>query len=166
MTATCGFCEVTLASAADLGFGRSAWSPCRSRAHAEEGFSAIWRVKIASSRGISSTVPAESAQVAQVFLSFSPHLPWGALIARVAFAFPGTTSRAYEWVASHRGLLGRLLRARPACLGLHELLLSVGGRIRRAPREHPRIRSCSDQRRSVLKNRSQAPMAVSEDRGR
>jgi predicted DCC family thiol-disulfide oxidoreductase YuxK len=40
-------------------------------------------------------------------------LPWGALIARVASRFPGTTSRAYEWVAAHRVLLGRLLRARP-----------------------------------------------------
>jgi predicted DCC family thiol-disulfide oxidoreductase YuxK len=40
-------------------------------------------------------------------------LPWGALIARVASRFPRTTSRAYEWVAAHRVLLGRLLTARP-----------------------------------------------------
>jgi predicted DCC family thiol-disulfide oxidoreductase YuxK len=40
-------------------------------------------------------------------------LPWGALIARVASRFPRTTSRAYEWVAAHRVLLGRLLKARP-----------------------------------------------------
>jgi predicted DCC family thiol-disulfide oxidoreductase YuxK len=39
-------------------------------------------------------------------------LPWGALIARVASRFPRTTSRAYDWVASHRVLLGRLLKAR------------------------------------------------------
>jgi predicted DCC family thiol-disulfide oxidoreductase YuxK len=40
-------------------------------------------------------------------------LPGGALIARVASRFPRTTSRAYEWVAAHRVLLGRPLRARP-----------------------------------------------------
>lgn len=40
-------------------------------------------------------------------------LPWGALIARVALQFPRTTSRAYEWIAGHRVLLGRPLGARP-----------------------------------------------------
>ena len=40
-------------------------------------------------------------------------LPWGALIARVARRFPKATSSAYEWVASHRALLGRPLTARP-----------------------------------------------------
>jgi predicted DCC family thiol-disulfide oxidoreductase YuxK len=39
-------------------------------------------------------------------------LPRGAPIARVASRFPRTTSRAYDWVASHRVLLGRLLKAR------------------------------------------------------
>lgn len=39
-------------------------------------------------------------------------LPRGALLARVASRFPRTTSRVYEWVASHRVLLGRLLRTR------------------------------------------------------
>lgn len=39
-------------------------------------------------------------------------LPRGALLARVASQFPGATSRAYEWVAGHRVLLGRLLRRR------------------------------------------------------
>jgi predicted DCC family thiol-disulfide oxidoreductase YuxK len=40
-------------------------------------------------------------------------LPWGALIARAASQFPNATSRAYEWVANHRELLGRPLKARP-----------------------------------------------------
>jgi predicted DCC family thiol-disulfide oxidoreductase YuxK len=40
-------------------------------------------------------------------------LPRGALIARVVTRFPKATSLAYEWVASHRVLLGRPLRARP-----------------------------------------------------
>ena len=43
-------------------------------------------------------------------------LPGRAPIARVVSQFPRTTSRAYEWVAEHRVLLGRLLKARPrAC---------------------------------------------------
>ena len=40
-------------------------------------------------------------------------LPGGAPIARVVSLFPRTTSRAYEWVAGHRVLLGRLFKARP-----------------------------------------------------
>jgi predicted DCC family thiol-disulfide oxidoreductase YuxK len=40
-------------------------------------------------------------------------LPWGAPIARIASQFPRTTSRAYEWVAGHRVLLGRSLKAQP-----------------------------------------------------
>jgi predicted DCC family thiol-disulfide oxidoreductase YuxK len=40
-------------------------------------------------------------------------LPRGALIAHVARRFPRATSSAYEWVASHRVLLGRPLKARP-----------------------------------------------------
>jgi predicted DCC family thiol-disulfide oxidoreductase YuxK len=39
-------------------------------------------------------------------------LPRGAPLARVASRFPRTTSRTYEWVASHRAFLGRLLRTR------------------------------------------------------
>jgi predicted DCC family thiol-disulfide oxidoreductase YuxK len=39
-------------------------------------------------------------------------LPRGALLARVTARFPRTTSRAYDWVAAHRVLLGRLLRGR------------------------------------------------------
>jgi predicted DCC family thiol-disulfide oxidoreductase YuxK len=39
-------------------------------------------------------------------------LPWGGPIARIASRFPRTTSRAYDWVASHRVLLGRLPKAR------------------------------------------------------
>jgi predicted DCC family thiol-disulfide oxidoreductase YuxK len=40
-------------------------------------------------------------------------LPRGAPLAAVASRFPGTAARAYEWVAAHRVLLGRLLKARP-----------------------------------------------------
>jgi predicted DCC family thiol-disulfide oxidoreductase YuxK len=40
-------------------------------------------------------------------------LPGGALIARVLSRFPTATSRTYDWVARHRVLLGRPLRARP-----------------------------------------------------
>jgi predicted DCC family thiol-disulfide oxidoreductase YuxK len=42
-------------------------------------------------------------------------LPGGAPIAAVTARFPRTTSRAYDWIAGHRALLGRLLgrRARP-----------------------------------------------------
>jgi predicted DCC family thiol-disulfide oxidoreductase YuxK len=40
-------------------------------------------------------------------------LPRGAQIARVASHFPNATRRSYEWVANHRGLLGRPLKARP-----------------------------------------------------
>ena len=40
-------------------------------------------------------------------------LPGGAPIAHVVSRFPRTTSRAYDWVATHRVLLGRLLKARP-----------------------------------------------------
>ena len=39
-------------------------------------------------------------------------LPWGVLIARVASRLPNATSRAYEWVANQRVLLGRPLKAR------------------------------------------------------
>jgi predicted DCC family thiol-disulfide oxidoreductase YuxK len=39
-------------------------------------------------------------------------LPRGGLLARLASRFPRPTSRAYEWVASHRVLLGRLFGAR------------------------------------------------------
>lgn len=39
-------------------------------------------------------------------------LPRGGPIARLASRFPSATSRAYEWVASHRVLLGRFLGAR------------------------------------------------------
>jgi predicted DCC family thiol-disulfide oxidoreductase YuxK len=39
-------------------------------------------------------------------------LPRSALLASLASRFPRTTSRTYEWVAAHRVLLGRLLRAR------------------------------------------------------
>ena len=39
-------------------------------------------------------------------------LPGGAGLAWVASRVPGMTSRAYEWVADHRGALGRLLPAR------------------------------------------------------
>jgi len=40
-------------------------------------------------------------------------LPGGALIASVLSRFPRSTSRTYDWIASHRVLLGRGLRARP-----------------------------------------------------
>jgi predicted DCC family thiol-disulfide oxidoreductase YuxK len=40
-------------------------------------------------------------------------LPYGSPIARVASRFERTTSRAYEWVAAHRVLLGRIFSARP-----------------------------------------------------
>jgi predicted DCC family thiol-disulfide oxidoreductase YuxK len=40
-------------------------------------------------------------------------LPRGTLIARVASQFPNATSRAYEWIANQRVLLGRPLKARP-----------------------------------------------------
>ena len=40
-------------------------------------------------------------------------LPGGALIANVVSRFPTTTSRTYDWVGSHRVLLGRGLGARP-----------------------------------------------------
>jgi predicted DCC family thiol-disulfide oxidoreductase YuxK len=39
-------------------------------------------------------------------------LPGGGLLARLASRFPGSTAHAYEWVASHRVLLGRLLGTR------------------------------------------------------
>jgi len=40
-------------------------------------------------------------------------LPGGTPIASVLSRFPTATSRTYDWVASHRVLLGRGLRARP-----------------------------------------------------
>jgi predicted DCC family thiol-disulfide oxidoreductase YuxK len=40
-------------------------------------------------------------------------LPGGTPIAGVVSRFPTTTSRAYDWIASHRVLLGRGLRVRP-----------------------------------------------------
>ncbi len=40
-------------------------------------------------------------------------LPGGALIASVVSRFPTATSRTYDWIASHRVLLGRTLGARP-----------------------------------------------------
>jgi predicted DCC family thiol-disulfide oxidoreductase YuxK len=40
-------------------------------------------------------------------------LPGGALIASAASRFPTGTSRTYDWVAGHRVLLGRSLKARP-----------------------------------------------------
>jgi predicted DCC family thiol-disulfide oxidoreductase YuxK len=39
-------------------------------------------------------------------------LPGGAPLARVASRFPRATSRAYDWVADHRALLGRPLGSR------------------------------------------------------
>jgi predicted DCC family thiol-disulfide oxidoreductase YuxK len=39
-------------------------------------------------------------------------LPGGVLAAGAARRFPETTSRAYQWVARHRVLLGRLFKAR------------------------------------------------------
>lgn len=44
-------------------------------------------------------------------------LPMGALLARVTSRFPSTTSRAYEWVAGHRLLLGRFLPTRSRAWG-------------------------------------------------
>ncbi len=40
-------------------------------------------------------------------------LPGGTPIASVVSRFPRATSRSYDWVAGHRVLLGRGLRARP-----------------------------------------------------
>lgn len=40
-------------------------------------------------------------------------LPGGAPLAYAASQFPATTSRAYEWVACHRVLLGRVFKTRP-----------------------------------------------------
>jgi predicted DCC family thiol-disulfide oxidoreductase YuxK len=40
-------------------------------------------------------------------------LPRAARLARVVSQFPKATSRAYDWVADHRALLGRALGARP-----------------------------------------------------
>jgi predicted DCC family thiol-disulfide oxidoreductase YuxK/ribosomal protein S18 acetylase RimI-like enzyme len=40
-------------------------------------------------------------------------LPGGALFARLASRFPTATSRAYDWVAEHRALLGRAFGERP-----------------------------------------------------
>ena len=40
-------------------------------------------------------------------------LPGGAPIARILSLSPPMTSRAYEWVAGHRVLLGGLFKARP-----------------------------------------------------
>ncbi|HME04196.1 MAG TPA: DCC1-like thiol-disulfide oxidoreductase family protein [Solirubrobacteraceae bacterium] len=37
-------------------------------------------------------------------------LPGGIALARITSRFPGATSLAYEWVASHRAVLGRPLR--------------------------------------------------------
>jgi predicted DCC family thiol-disulfide oxidoreductase YuxK len=36
-------------------------------------------------------------------------LPGGRAIALIAEAFPGATDTSYEWVARHRGLLGRIV---------------------------------------------------------
>ncbi|HWX52728.1 MAG TPA: DCC1-like thiol-disulfide oxidoreductase family protein [Solirubrobacteraceae bacterium] len=40
-------------------------------------------------------------------------LPRGAPVVLIASRFPAATARGYEWVAGHRELLGRLLKARP-----------------------------------------------------
>jgi predicted DCC family thiol-disulfide oxidoreductase YuxK len=40
-------------------------------------------------------------------------LPFGAPVARLASRFERATSRVYDWVAAHRVLLGRPLKARP-----------------------------------------------------
>jgi predicted DCC family thiol-disulfide oxidoreductase YuxK len=40
-------------------------------------------------------------------------LPWGRPIARLASRFPRAASRAYDWLAGHRALLGGLIRSRP-----------------------------------------------------
>lgn len=60
-------------------------------------------------------------------------LPGGALMGRVARQFPKATSSAYEWVASHRVLLGRPLKARPRAWGArviadHERLTNASPR--------------------------------------
>jgi predicted DCC family thiol-disulfide oxidoreductase YuxK len=40
-------------------------------------------------------------------------LPWGTPFALVASRFPAATAHGYDWVAGHRVLIGRLLKARP-----------------------------------------------------
>jgi predicted DCC family thiol-disulfide oxidoreductase YuxK len=42
-------------------------------------------------------------------------LPGGRPLAALFKAFPGTTERAYRWVASHRDLFTRMLRIDPTC---------------------------------------------------
>jgi predicted DCC family thiol-disulfide oxidoreductase YuxK len=55
------------------------------------------------------SVRSGGAAIPAVFAS----LPWGSPIAYVAGRFPRKTARAYEWVATHRALPGRLLTGRP-----------------------------------------------------
>lgn len=74
------------------------------------------------------TIHSGGAGIAFVFAE----LPGGAPLARLAARFPRATARAYEWVAHHRGLLGRplgdrsrswaarVLSERTAAAGPHE----------------------------------------------
>jgi predicted DCC family thiol-disulfide oxidoreductase YuxK len=77
-------------------------------------------------------------------------LPWGAPIARVARQFPTATSSAYEWVASHRVLLGRPLKARPRVwaarvIADHERLTNMAAS-EKSHRRMPRSERGEDQR--------------------
>ena len=108
----CGFCKVTLAILLTWDRAKRLGAVAIQSARGEDLLSDMAHQDRLRSWHLidgAGVVRSGGAAIPMIFAA----LPWGALIARTALQFPRTTSRAYEWVAGHRLLLGRLLRARP-----------------------------------------------------
>jgi predicted DCC family thiol-disulfide oxidoreductase YuxK len=108
----CGFCEVTLAALLTWDRAKRLDPVSIQSTRGEELLFDMARQDRLKSWHLidgAGVVRSGGAAIPMIFAA----LPWGAPIARVASQFPRTTSRAYEWVAGHRVLLGRLLQARP-----------------------------------------------------
>jgi predicted DCC family thiol-disulfide oxidoreductase YuxK len=106
----CGFCKVMLAVLLSWDrAGRLTPLPIQSSGGEELLSGMTPSDRLASWHLIDGAGAVRSAGdgIATVFAA----LPGGSAIARLASQFPVTTSRAYEWVAAHRTLLGRPLSA-------------------------------------------------------
>jgi predicted DCC family thiol-disulfide oxidoreductase YuxK len=107
----CGFCKVTLAMLLSWDRARRLTPLPIQSSGGEQLLSGISaQDRLASWHLIDGAGVVHSAG-AGVPLLFAA-LPRGAMISRLSSRFPTITSRAYDWVAAHRTLLGRPLNAR------------------------------------------------------
>jgi predicted DCC family thiol-disulfide oxidoreductase YuxK len=108
----CGFCKVMLAVLLSWDKAKRLSPVPIQSARGEELLAGVAQQDRLASwhlTGAEGTLYSGGAGIPVIFAA----LPFGSPLALLASRFERATSRAYEWVAAHRVLLGRPLKARP-----------------------------------------------------